>query len=84
MYFVTTKQAGYVLFSMTPSERAAVGVTETQRVHLLFRQPDGGWAVRREWDVAQFSHTQLMTALHHRDEPSDPEQLLDLLPPHLR
>lgn len=84
MYFVTTKQAGYVLFSMTPSERAAIGLTETQRVHLLLRQPDGSWKVRHEWDTAKFSHTQFMAALHYRDEPSDPEHLLAILPAELR
>jgi len=84
MYFVTTKQPGYVLFSMTPSERAALGLTEQQRVQLLLRQPDGSWKVRHEWDTNQFSHTQFMAALHYRDEPSDPERLLDILPSELR
>ena len=36
MYFVTIKQPGYALFSTTPSERAAIGLTEDQkRVHVL-------------------------------------------------
>ena len=38
MYFVTTKRPGYALFCMTPSERAAIAVTDDQRrVHLLER-----------------------------------------------
>ena len=84
MYFVTTKHPAYVLFSMTPSERAAIGLTETQAVHLLTRSPDGQWRVRHEWDGTRFSHTEFMALLHHREEPSDPEQLLELLPADLR
>jgi hypothetical protein len=84
MYFVTSKHPAYVLFAMTPSERAAVGLTEKHVVHLLIRDPDGAWTLRREWDGNRFSHTELMAALHYRDEPEDPEQLLDLLPPELR
>ncbi len=38
MYFVTSKRAGYALFSMTQSERAAIGLTDDQQpVHLLER-----------------------------------------------
>lgn len=84
MYFVTTKHPAYVLFAMTPSERAAVGLTEKQAVHLLVRGADGQWAVRREWDAQRFSHTDFMLAARDRDEPAQPEQLLDLLPPELR
>jgi len=50
VYFVTTKRAGYALFCTTPSERAAIGVTDDQqRVHLLARTA-AGWEVR---DVAE-------------------------------
>jgi len=84
MYFVTTKHPAYVLFAMTPSERAAVGLTEAHVVHFLVRAADGTWQVRREWSGKQFSHTDFMLAVRDRDEPADPAQLLDLLPPELR
>ena len=36
MYFVTMKQPGYALFATTPSERAAIGLTDDQQhVHVL-------------------------------------------------
>jgi hypothetical protein len=84
MYFVTTKHPAYVLFAMTPSERAAVGLTDKQVVHLLVRTTDGEWQIRHHWDASRYSHTDFMAALHHRDEPADPERLLDLLPAELR
>src|SRR5204863_1833858 len=38
VYFVTSKRAGYALFSMTANERAAIGLTDDQkRVHVLER-----------------------------------------------
>ena len=84
MYFVTTKHPDYVLFAHTPSERAAVGLTENERVHLLLRTADGNWRVRHEWDAKRFSHTEFMAALHRRNEPADPEQLIEILPAELR
>ena len=85
MYFVTIKQPGYILFSMTPSERAAVGLTDGQMVHLLVRaSPAEPWRILREWSVNDYSHTDLMVALHGVAEPTDPRQLLEFLPPHLR
>ncbi|HVN83669.1 MAG TPA: hypothetical protein VMW17_02370 [Candidatus Binatia bacterium] len=69
---------------MTPSERAAVGLTDQQRVHLLVRTADGSWTVQREWDAQRFSHTDFMLAARDRAEPANPEQLLDWLPPDLR
>jgi len=81
MYFVTMKREGYVLFCLTPSERAAIGVTEKQVVHLLAHPDDGGdWQVLREWNGASYSHTDFMAALHHIDEPTDPRDLLRYLP----
>lgn len=78
MYFVTSKRAGYALFCMTPSERAAIGVTDDQkRVHLLARG-DGGWRVHGDWPVEEHSHTELMTRLAQRDEPGTVEELLEL------
>jgi hypothetical protein len=84
MYFVTTKHPDYTLFCMTPSERFAVGVTETQVVRLLARGPTGDWAAVREWDGRVFSHTAFMSALHRRVEPEHVDDFLALLPPDLR
>lgn len=85
MYFVTVGRKGYVLFSKTPSEKAAIGLTEQQIVHLL-RRGDGpdDWKLLAEWDANELSHTDFMSAMHHRSEPADPEDLLDILPPELR
>jgi len=81
MYFVTMKRPGYALFSTTPSETVAVGVTEDQkRVHLFFREAEG-WTVVREWPVAEYSHTDLILALGKLDEPADPRELLKAVPP---
>ncbi len=78
MYFVTMKQAGYALFSTTPSERAAIGLTEDQRhVHLLERTADG-WRVARDWPVDEHSHTELMVRLGGVDEPASIDDLVRL------
>jgi hypothetical protein len=75
VYFVTTKRAGYALFALTPSERAAIGVTEDQRrVHLLQRV-GAEWRVHREWPVETRSHTELMTRLALVEEPATIEEL---------
>jgi hypothetical protein len=79
MYFVTSKKAGYVLFCMTPSGRAAIGLTEKQKVQLFERVAGGAWNVLREWDAAERSHTDIMIMLGEHDEPADPKQLLDLI-----
>lgn len=79
MYFVTSKKAGYVLFCMTPSGRAAVGLTDTQKVHLFERVAGGDWHVLREWNAAERSHTDILIALGGSEEPADPKRLLDLL-----
>jgi hypothetical protein len=80
MYFVTMKRPGYVLFSTTPSESVAVGLTEDQkRLHLFFRE-GGNWTVVREWPVEEYSHTDLMLALGKIEEPSDPRELLARIP----
>lgn len=81
MYFVTTKREGYVLFAMTQSERAAMGLTEKQEVHLLARDTQAnGWTVLARWKGPEFSHTQFMTAWHRRDEPADPADMLEVVP----
>jgi hypothetical protein len=85
MYFVTTKREGYVLFCLTPSERAAIGVTEKRVVDLLVRAAtDKDFVVLRSWSGDLYSHTDFMAAWHHREEPADPKQLLRVLPQELR
>ncbi len=84
MYFVTTNRPGYILFSMTPSEHAAVGLTDQQAVHLLVREAaTGNWTVAAEWSAQEFSHTELMAALHRVEEPQDPLGLLEFVPQRL-
>ncbi len=82
---MTVKRTGYVLFCTTPSERAAVGLTEQQRVHLLAREPAAsGWVVLAEWNGNEYSHTDFMAALHHCSEPTDPRELLKFVPAAVR
>jgi hypothetical protein len=78
VYFVTSKRAGYCLFCLTPSERAAIALTDDQkRVHLLER--DGKeWRVRRDWAVEEHSHTELMSRLAAVEEPATAEELVRL------
>ena len=53
MYFVTMKQPGYALFATTPSERAAIGLTDDQQhVHLCERS-----AVEIAWDTLLWHRT---------------------------
>jgi len=80
MYFVTSKRAGYVLFCMTPSGRAAIGLSEAQKVHLFERAQGGEWLLLREWDTAERSHTDIMIALGECEEPANPRDLLTLIP----
>ena len=78
MYFVTMKEPGYALFATTPSERAAIGLTEDQqRVHLCERT-GAGWRVVREWPVSEHSHTELMVRLGTVDEPASIDELARL------
>jgi hypothetical protein len=85
MYFVTTKRPDYILFCMTPSERAAIGLTEKQMVHLMVRPSRADeWRILCEWNTEAYSHTDFMAALHHVSEPADPQQLLDFVPARLR
>lgn len=80
MHFVTSKRAGYLLFCMTPSGRAAIGLTENRQVHVFERSPDGAWQILCDWDAAAMSHTDLMLALGDHEEPDDPRRLLELIP----
>ena len=78
MYFVTSKRAGYALFAMTPSERAAIAVTDDQtRVHVLERV-GSEWQVHDDWSVTEHSHTELMTRLALVDEPATIAELVRL------
>lgn len=81
MYFVTFKRQGYTLFSTSPSERFAIGITEERRVQLMTRAASGEWQCLREWPSAEYSHTDLMASLHRRAEPASAEEFLRLLPP---
>jgi hypothetical protein len=80
MHFVTSKRAGYVLFCMTPSGRAAIGLTEDRAVHLLERGSDGAWRTIKAWEPGTTTHTDVMLALGDHEEPADPRGLLDLAP----
>lgn len=85
MYFVTTNRPGYILFCMTPSERAAIGITEKQLVQVLVHDCERQqWSVLHEWRAADYSATDLMAALHSVEEPADPNRLLAYLPTHVR
>ncbi len=85
MYFVLTKREPYILFCLTPSERAGIGVTEQQRVQILTRPgQDADWTLLAEWSGAEFSHTDFMVAWHRAAEPDDPVRLLDVLPAAMR
>ncbi len=78
MYFVTTKRAGYCLFCMTPSERAAIAVTDDQkRVHVLERAGKD-WEVCRDWPMEEHSHTELMSRLALVEEPPTVAELVRL------
>jgi len=79
MYFVTTKRPGYALFCMTPSERAAIAVTDDQRrVHLLERR-GSVWQVAQDWPVEERSHTEIMTRLGEVAEPATVAELMQLI-----
>jgi hypothetical protein len=85
MYFVTINKKPYILFCKTPSERAAIALTDQQMVQLLRRGSGADdWQVFAEWKTDEFSHTDFMAAMHHRDEPADPMGLLEVLPAALR
>jgi len=79
MYFVTTKRPGYALFCMTPSERAAIAVTDDQtRVHVLERS-GAEWQVAQDWPVGEHSHTDIMTRLGDVAEPATTAELITLI-----
>jgi len=76
--FVTIKQPGYALFSMTPSERAAFGVTDDQQhVHMLEKSADG-WRVVHDWAMSEHSHTDVMVRLGDVPEPATLAELARL------
>lgn len=75
MYFVTSKRAGYALFCLTPSERAAIALTEDQKRVQLLEHAGAEWRVRQEWPVEQRSHTEIMVRLGRVDEPATVAEL---------
>jgi hypothetical protein len=78
MHFVTTKRPGYAMFCMTPSERAAIGVTDDQqRLHVLERH-GSTWKVAYDWPVVARSHTEMMTRLGDVAEPATVADLVRL------
>jgi hypothetical protein len=85
MYFVTTKREGYVLFCTTPSERAALALTDKEVVHLFGRRSVAGeWQLLAQWNASDYSHTDFLATLHHVDEPAEPEGLLAFVPANVR
>jgi hypothetical protein len=70
VYFVTIKRPGFVLFCLTPSERAAIGLTDDQRRVQLLERRGNDWALYREWPIDEHSHTELMQRLATVDEPA--------------
>ena len=78
MYFVTSKRAGYALFAMTPSERAAIGVTDDQKRVRVLERVGGDWRVYKDWPVEEHSHTELMTRLALLEEPPTSAELVRL------
>jgi hypothetical protein len=78
VYFVTSKRKGYALFSMTPSERAAIGLTEDQKRVQVLERAAGDWRVHREWPIEEHSHTELMIRLGSVAEPATVEELVRL------
>jgi hypothetical protein len=78
MFFVPVMWAGYEAACMTPSGRAALGVTHEKTVRLLARS-GAEWRVLREWPVDHLSHTEIMTNLGEHAEPDTPEGMLTLI-----
>lgn len=76
MTFVTMKHPGYCLFTTTPSERVAIGLTDDQqRVHLCVLE-SGGWRVAHDWPVSEHSHTEVLLRLGHlATEPASVDEL---------
>jgi len=84
MYFVTSKQTGYLLFCTTANERSAIGLTEKQVVQILEPDSAASWKLVAEWPAEAYSHTDFMTALHSVAEPADARALLDCVPASIR
>lgn len=78
MYFVTSKRAGYALFAMTPSERAAIGLTDDQKRVQILERNGKEWTVREEWPVGEHSHTAVMLRLGEVEEPTTVAELVRL------
>src|SRR5439155_711187 len=51
---------------MTPSERAAIGVTDDQKRVRVLERVGGDWRVFEDWAVEEHSHTELLERLAAR------------------
>ncbi len=78
MFFVPVMWAGYEVACMTPSGRAAIGVTH-DKIGRLFARDGTEWRVLHEWPVERLSHTEIMTHLGEHTEPSAPEDLVTVI-----
>jgi len=76
VYFVTMKRAGYCLFSVSPTERFGVGLSDDQQRLDVLERDGADFVVRQEWPVAQVSHTDLMLRLGAVPEPGSLAEFL--------
>jgi hypothetical protein len=75
MFFVPVMWTGYEVACLTPSGRAAIGVTD-EKVGRLLAHTGGDWRILYEWPVARLSHTEVLTHLGDRPEPPTPQDIL--------
>lgn len=74
-------QPGYVLFSVSPRGRLAIGLTESGLVRLLAPAgAPGEWRLLHEWPADTYSATDLLATLAKAAEPERAEEILELLP----
>jgi hypothetical protein len=78
MFFVPVMWAGYEVACMTPSGRAAIGVTH-DKIGRLFGRAGTEWRILCEWPTARLSHTDVMTYLGEQPEPDAPEGIVTLI-----
>jgi len=78
MFFVPVMWPGYEMACLTPSGRAAIGVTHEKLGRLLGRA-GSEWRTLYEWPVEHLSHTAVLTHLGEHAEPDTPEGLVSLV-----
>lgn len=78
MFFVPVMWAGYDVACLTPSGRAAIGVTH-EKVGRLFARAGTEWRILHEWPVDRLSYTEIMTYLGEHPEPETPEGIVTLV-----